>query len=153
MRVWRICRKAYAADSLSGKGGLFASGRWHRRGHPVVYTSQSLALAALEVLVHVDRDLAPADLVQQEVDLPEDLEIEVLPRDTLPRNWQVFDENPLLKDMGTDWLESKRSPVLQVPSIVIPEESNYLINPLHPATAQVIIASCKDFRFDARLAR
>ena len=62
MRVWRICRKPYVDIALDGIGGMYTSGRWHTKGHPIVYTAYSAALAALEVLVHVDPLTAPPDL-------------------------------------------------------------------------------------------
>lgn len=76
MRVWRISRQPHAAASLTGSGGLYVSGRWHHRGRPVVYTSATPSLAALEVLVHVDPALAPADLRLIEIDVPDGIDIE-----------------------------------------------------------------------------
>ena len=94
MRVWRICRQPYAANALSGKGGFFVSGRWHTSGKPVVYAAESLALAALEVLVHVDRATAPSDFVQLEIDVPDDFTfrasaIERLRGDAFPVSWTL----------------------------------------------------------------
>lgn len=85
MRVWRICRLPYVAHALDGLDGLHASGRWHNRGQPILYAASSAALAALEVLVHVDPLTAPADLRLLTLDLPKDLAIEVLDISVLPR--------------------------------------------------------------------
>ena len=70
MKVWRLCRQPFAATALEGIGGLHASGRWHRRGRPIVYAASSAALAALEVLVHVDPLDAPDDLRLLTIELP-----------------------------------------------------------------------------------
>jgi RES domain-containing protein len=70
MRLWRLARKAFAKEPLSGEGGLYASGRWHSAPRLVVYASESLALASLEVLVHFDPDLSPRDLVALEIEVP-----------------------------------------------------------------------------------
>jgi RES domain-containing protein len=84
MRVWRICRKPYVDIALDGIGGMYTSGRWHTKGHPIVYTAYSAALAALEVLVHVDPLTAPPDLRLIAIELPDDLSTEVLDVLTLP---------------------------------------------------------------------
>ena len=77
-RVWRICREAHAPESLDGTGGLHVSGRWHHRGRRIVYTSATPSLAALQVLVHTDAALAPADLWLMEIELPEGISIETV---------------------------------------------------------------------------
>lgn len=151
MRVWRICREPYAADALVGRGGLFASGRWHTRGRPIVYTSGSLALAALEVLVHVDKGTMPEDLVQLEIDVPDDLDILRIAIRALPKNWQTYPAPPDLQRQGNDWLSTGATPVLQVPSSVIPEESNFLLNPQHANARKLTIVSTRRFAYDSRL--
>lgn len=152
MRVWRICRKAYAPDPLGGRGGLFTSGRWHTRGRRVVYTSSSLALAALEFLVNVDRSALPADLIQVEIDLPDDLEIDRVDRTRLPRHWRSYPAPEELQQIGNAWLAQQRTAVLQVPSAVIPEEHNYLLNPAHAGAKKLAIIRSESFIYDPRLA-
>lgn len=88
MRVWRLMRRAYAVYPLDGEGARLYGGRWNFPGTPVVYTASSLALAALEVLVHVDTDLAPTDLFAIAIDVPDRLQIETITRAMLPANWQ-----------------------------------------------------------------
>ena len=94
MRVWRICREPYAADALAGRGGLFTSGQWHNRGEPIAYTSESLALAALEILVHVDRNSMPTDLVHLEIDVPDDLDILRIDIKALPKDQRTYPAPP-----------------------------------------------------------
>lgn len=151
MRVWRICRAPYAADALAGRGGLVTSGRWHTRGKPIVYTAQSLALAALEVLVHVDKLTVPPDLVQVEVDVPDDLLIERLDVAKLPRDWRRYPAPAMLRRLGDAWLAAGATPVLRVPSSVITEESNFLLNPAHPDAVRITVMGTRRFAYDARL--
>lgn len=151
MRGWRICRKPYATDSLRGRGGLLTSGRWHSKGRRVVYASGSLALAALEMLVHGDRDMLPADLVRLELDIPDTLEIQRIDAAALPKNWRSYPAPADLQTLGDDWLTAASTPVLQVPSAVIPEEFNLLVNPQHPDAAGITVVSTRKFAYDARL--
>ena len=151
MRVWRICRERYAADALSGRGGLVVSGRWHTRGRPVVYASESLALAALEVLVHADRATAPADLVRVEIDVPDGLSVARVSTRDLPKDWRKYPSHPDLRRRGDEWLRGGSTPVLEVPSVVVPEESNFLLNPQHPDARRLSIVSTRRFSLDARL--
>ena len=151
MRVWRICREPYAADALAGRGGLFTSGRWHTRGQAIVYTSESLALAALEVLAHVDRSTVPVDFVQLEIDVPDDLDIQQIEIKALPKNWRTYPALPDLQRRGDYWLLARSMPILQVPSAVIAEESNFLLNPQHADARKITIGSVQRFTFDSRL--
>ena len=151
VRLWRICRKKDASDPLSGRGGLFASGRWHPKGRRVVYTSSTLSLAALEILVHTDKDLVPGDLVQVEIELPSDVKKETIEPDALPRNWRRYPAPATLQRMGADWLDRGDTAVLQVPSSVIPHENNHLLNPLHPLAARIRVLTTHRFDFDSRL--
>ena len=90
MRVWRISRQSHAATSLTGSGGLYVSGRWHHRGQPIVYTSATPSLAALEILVHVDPALAAMDLRLIEIEVPDGIDIETCDPAQLAIDWQCF---------------------------------------------------------------
>jgi len=151
VRVWRICRKPYATDALVGRGGLLTSGRWHTRGRPVVYTSQSLALAALEVLVHVDQGFVPSDLIQVEIAVPDDLDVQRIGVRELPKTWRLYPALPALQKRGDEWLAAGSTPILQVPSSVIPEEFNFLLNPRHRDAKELRVVSTARFSFDPRL--
>jgi len=151
VRVWRICRKPYAADPLGGRGGLFTSGRWHTKGRRVVYTSGSLALAALEILVHVDQEMLPSDLLQLEIAVPDSLKVARINLKELPRDWQSYPAPPSLQRRGDAWLAAGSTAVLKVPSAVIPEESNLLLNPEHPDSRNLRVVSKKAFVYDPRL--
>lgn len=151
MRVWRICRKPYVESTLAGIGGTYTSGRWHSKGHPIVYTASSAALAALEVLVHVDPLTAPADLRLLTIELPDDLSTEFLETDTLPNDWHSVPAPAALQTLGSSWLMSRRTAALNVPSAVIKVERNVLLNPRHPEVERLRLLSEETFSFDPRL--
>ena len=151
MRVWRLCQAKHAKDLLGGEGGVHASGRWHLQGTRIVYTSATLSLAALEVLVHVNRAFAPPDLVAVELDLPGALDFERLPLSRLPAGWDAHPAPTAVQELGTRWVTSRRSPVLEVPSAVIPREHNYLLNPAHPRFSRIRVIGRTPFSLDCRL--
>jgi RES domain-containing protein len=152
MRVWRLTSRRRAAAAFSGEGTRIAGSRWTERGLPAVYTSQSIALAVLETLVHADVDmLAPHVVIGAE--LPEDLAVEQVEATGLPRNWFHTPAPAALQAIGAKWLASKRTAVLQVPSAIVNDECNYLLNPLHPDFGRILLGDPKPFAFDGRLWR
>jgi RES domain-containing protein len=151
MRVFRISRAQHAREALSGRGGLLAAGRWHARGTRIVYTSATLSLAALEVLVHADKDLLPGDLVHVEIEVPDDLVLERIQPRNLPRSWRAYPAPGRLRVLGAQWIERNKSAVLQVPSAVIPQESNFLLNPARQEARFISVVAVEKFVFDPRL--
>jgi RES domain-containing protein len=151
MRVWRICRRAFARRPLEGRGGLLVAGRWHTPRRLVTYASESLALASLEILVHCDMDLLPMDLVAVEVDVPTKVKVHEVGASELPRTWRAHPAPRRLQEIGNQWLDACASAILRVPSAVVPTESNFLINPTHPAFAELRIVRRFKFTFDERL--
>jgi RES domain-containing protein len=139
--AWRICRRPFA--DLSGDGARLCGGRWNSPGRPVVYAAEAAALAVLEVRVHLDLDwsLLPADYVLMAIDL-NSLAIESLE--------EALDD-PVA--YGDAWLESRRSAVLGVPSVLVRESRNLLLNVAHPEAKRATIASIRSFSFDERLWR
>jgi RES domain-containing protein len=148
MDLFRITKAPYA--DLSGKGGLSYPGRWHSRGRPIVYTAASRALSMLEVLVHTDPEGVPDDLVLLTIDVPDNLAIREITLEALPEDW-TEPLHPQTMAIGDRWLRAQDTPVLRVPSVLVPEESNLLINPLHPDAAAIEIRAQRDFAFDERL--
>lgn len=139
MKAWRVCRLPFA--DLSGEGARIYGGRWNSPGRPVVYTAENPALAVLEVRVHLDLepDLIPDDYVLMEIDLG-------------PAAVEDVPELPgAATTVGDDWLTAMRSPILQVPSFVVPNSCNLLINPLHPDAAGISVRTTQPFDFDKRL--
>ncbi len=139
MQAWRLCRAPFA--DLSGEGARLYGGRWNSPGSAMVYAADEPALAVLEVRVHLDLppDLIPDDYVLIKLDLSgltaEDLAV-------LPADPRAF---------GDQWLEQKRSPILRVPSLIVPDARNLLLNPTHPQAADAKIVSTNPFAFDPRL--
>jgi RES domain-containing protein len=130
-----------------------AAGRWHTPRRLVTYASESLALASLEILVHCDLDLVPTDLVALEIEAPDDLACDALDLADLPRAWRRYPAPAALQRLGNAWLDGSSACLLRVPSAIIPSESNFLINPAHPAVRHLRVTARRSFRFDARLLR
>ena len=147
MRLWRISNHT----SLSGDGGLYASGRWHTRGRRVVYLADHPASALLEVMVHleIDAEDLPTHYQLLGVDVPDDIASDALDQSTLPANWR--ERVGETRTRGDDWLRATTDAVLRVPSVIVPEASNYLLNPAHADAGRIGIASAIRAAFDARL--
>jgi len=139
MRAWRLARRPYA--DLSGEGARRFGGRWNSTGRPVIYAAADAALAVLEVRVHLDLppDLLPEDYVLMALDL-DGIRAERLAE--MPDDARAF---------GDAWLAEGRSAVLDVPSALVPESRNVLLNPAHSESARARIASIRPFAFDRRL--
>lgn len=148
MRVYRVVNTKYA-DDLSGEGTRLHGGRWNHIGLSCVYTSQSRSLAILEFSVNVSTDRILRYLSMVEIEIPHDIR-EVNIRD-LSGDWREAPSPPSAKDFGTHLLNGKSHAVIKLPSSVIPEEFNYLINPRHPLSAACKIIEIKDFIFDIRI--
>ncbi len=148
MQVWRICKEKHQDSAFSGIGGLYAPARWTPQGFRVVYTAQSLALASLEVFVHTESSHIP--LVAIRAFLPKDIAMTVVTVNSLPADWQTIAAYPALQDIGKQWLQKQETPVLKVPSSIIPVEFNYLLNPQHP-DLRVSLEPPLKFKFDDRM--
>lgn len=151
MIVWRIARASYQA--LDGEGARLNGGRWNSEGRAVIYASTTLSLAALEYLVHVEPLLAPSDLVAMEFHVPDapsvgaHVEVSQFP----PGDWRAYPAPEWQAELGDMWLQDGTFLWLAVPSAVVPQEYNVLINPLHARMADVRVASVQGFSFDKRL--
>jgi RES domain-containing protein len=139
--AWRLCREPFVA--LDGEGARLYGGRWNSPGQPLVYAASTAALAVLEVRVHLDLppDLLPDDYVLVTIDLDalHAEEVSAMPSD--PRAF------------GDEWLRAQRTPLLHVPSTIVPESQNILLNPVHADAARASIAGSRRFAFDRRLWR
>ncbi len=150
MKIWRLCRERYATEAFSGDGARRFGGRWNTRGVPMVYASSSLALAAIELFVHLEPSQMPADLVSIEAELPENEPGIRWRTDQLPPQWWGDALQPMRK-LGDTWIKQQTSLAVMVPSVPIPVEWNVLVNPLHPRIHEVVIQSVVPFVFDARM--
>jgi RES domain-containing protein len=148
--AWRIVKAKHAATAFDGEGARLQGGRWNSPGTPMVYTSQSAALAALEMLVHLGRSatLRAYVLVACRYDAALVLRLD---RKRLPKSWRSYPPPPRLQQLGDAWVKSDTSAVLEVPSAVIDTESNYLINPGHRDARAIRIADPQPFALDLRL--
>ncbi|MGA3045741.1 MAG: RES family NAD+ phosphorylase [Terracidiphilus sp.] len=152
MLIWRLCRERYSGEAFSGHGARLYGGRWNSPGTPMVYASSSLALAAIELFVHLEPNQQPADLVSIAAELPAGEPAQRLTPDQLPPAWWTDDVEPLRK-LGDEWIRAASSLAIEVPSAALRMEWNVLINPLHPRITELKAEPPQPFHFDARMFR
>jgi len=148
--AWRITKRKHARHAFSGEGAREFGGRWNNPGTAVVYTAQSQSLATLEMLVHLDS----ADLLEKYVLLAADFDqslVKVVDASNLPRNWRADPPPAQVRSIGDEWVLGGSSAVLQVPSVLVSGENNFLLNPGHQDFARIRFGKPLAFRFDARL--
>ncbi|WP_419950008.1 RES family NAD+ phosphorylase [Candidatus Palauibacter sp.] len=149
MELWRITREAHAA--LDGEGARLYGARWTPPGTPAVYASSHLSLAALEYLVHIDAEDAPDDLVALHISVPDDVTELACSPASLPSDWRQTPPPPECQEIGGEWAGKGDALLLRVPSVLVPEESNVLVNPLHPDAVRVRVVGSRPFTYDVRL--
>lgn len=148
--AWRIVKARRAAGAFDGEGARAEGGRWNSPGTPMVYTSQSAALAALEMLVHLGRGSTLHAYLLIPCAFDEAL-VSRLDRRRLAKNWRSYPAPPELQRIGDEWVKRGTSAVLEVPSAVIETDSNYLLNPRHDDFHAVRVMAAQPFDFDLRL--
>jgi RES domain-containing protein len=149
MIVWRLARAD--RSTLDGEGGRLAGGRWTPIGYPVVYAAATPSLAALERLVHTDSDLPGVDLVLLEIDVPDASGRHDVLVETLPPTWRTTPAPESLQSIGLAWLLARETCVLSVPSALVPQERNYLLNPDHRDAQRIKVVRSDPCVFDPRL--
>ena len=149
MKLYRIARSVNIRD-LSGEGARLHGGRWNEKGVPVIYLAASPSLAALEFLVHVPIVLAPRDLSICRFDLPDSVSVTRVRKSSLPDDWKTNPPGAGTQEIGTRWALASKSLLLVVPSVLVPDENNILINPQHEEFRR-IKKRVDPFEFDARL--
>lgn len=120
---------------------------------PVVYTSATLSLAALEYFVHLNPAQAPADLVAIPADIPESVARDEVAAEALPSTWRAYPAPEALAEIGTAWVCAGKTAVLVVPSVIVPQERNFLLNPAHPHFGGIRLGRLEAFSFDPRLSK
>ena len=151
MQVFRLARANRRYD-LSGWGAYLVGGRWNLPGRALLYTAESRALATLEVLVHLPSDSLPDDMYLLTLEVPDQVNYETLAADQLPPDWQRLSQPQPTATLGHEWLQAGRTLALRVPSVLVPQEHNLLLNPAHPEFSQVkLAAEPEPFQFDQRL--
>jgi RES domain-containing protein len=149
MIVYRVGRTKYARD-VTGEGARLFGGRWNHKGTACLYTAESRALAVLEYTVNVNLDDIPRALSITTFKLPDD-SVQLLTESDLPGSWLGIPSAAATRDYGTRLLKNVTALVTRIPSTIIPEEWNYLINPAHPAIGGCKVLDCKDFVYDLRI--
>jgi len=145
VRLWRLARRPFVA--IDGEGARLYGGRWNQPGLAVVYCAINLSLAVLEVLVHLDVELRefPSDYVKIPIEIPRSVKLDRI--DRLPKDLADTIE------IGSRWFQAAKTVGLLVPSIVVPEERNLLLNPSHRDFPRLQVRDARPFRFDPRLSR
>ena len=133
-------------------GAKLFGGRWNPKGIPVIYTSDSTALAILETLVHFSLDLVPQDRSILILNLPDNLPKLKLDSEDLPEKWWINPAPPKLAFIGKNWIEQNSEVALVVPSSITPqaEGRNYILNPRHPDFSQIEIVGITEYRYDSK---
>lgn len=147
--VWRIARRPHALDR-SGVGARDSGSRWNAIGTAVIYAGGTIAIAELETFAHVS-GVVPPDLVLVRVALPARYSSETAALADLPPAWNALPPEAASQPFGTQWATEKRSLVLYVPSVIVPEELNAVLNPSHPEFADVKMTVTRSFHYDPRL--
>jgi len=146
---WRVVRLGFANQAFDGEGAKEWGGRWNSAGRAVVYTSATTSLGLLEKMVHADAGLLPLY-----VTIPAIFDaglVEVVDRESIPADWRNLPAPYELQQIGDAWVDSMRTCILEVPSVIVPHESNYVLNPEHPDFETVEIGAPVDLEIDSRL--
>ncbi len=149
--AWRLDKAKYVKDSFSGQGARLLGGRWNRRGTAVIYTSESLPLALLEKFVHLGLNGVKIKFVYFSLEIPDEVDIETVSASRLPKDWKHQPPLDSTQKIGTDWVNRGSSAVLKVPSILVPDACNYLLNPAHPDFKKILIEKPKPITLDPRM--
>lgn len=150
MLVYRLAKRKYASN-ISGTGAAITGGRWNKKRRPVLYTSDSIPLSLLEMVVNIPPMFQP-DLLLLVLEIPDHAIVEI-PMDVLPENWFKYPAPSVLAEIGEEYYTVKNALIIKVPSSVVHSHFNYVLNCLHPKFNEVKIVSQQPFIFDPRLYR
>ncbi len=150
MIVFRLSKSKFAND-LSGKGAEKGGGRWNSKGTALVYTGESRALCTTEIAVHTPLGNLPLDYKLISIEIPDDVHIQELASAELPADWKSIPYVYSTQSIGDRFVADGIFPVLKVPSAVVQDEYNYLINPAHMSSDMISIKTIEPFNFDERL--
>lgn len=150
MKIYRLTRENYKND-LSGKGAELAGGRWNPKGMPALYAAESRSLAILETIVHTPISLILDDFVFLILELPDEFPIFEISEKQLSSTWKVDEKQTETKGLGEALLVEQHFLGFRVPSVVVPQESNFVFNPRHPDFSAIKIIEIEPFEFDERL--
>lgn len=150
MEIYRIAKSDH--PEIDGYGGMLYPGRWHEKGNKVVYASEHRSLAAFEALVHLSKTvLLLSDFVMITIEVPDNASILEVPQEVLVKGWDSYEFVSGIQGFGTKFLQDKKHLLLKVPSAIIQQESNFLLNPLHEQFLQCKAVNIIHFRYDIRI--
>jgi RES domain-containing protein len=152
MIVFRLCSSRYSSD-LSGKGAERTGGRWNSKGVPMIYTSATRALCITEIAVHTPLGNIPVNYNSVSIEVPEAVRIVALNETMLPPDWKSFPHSHSTQEIGDRFIAEEIYAVMRVPSVIVQDEYNYLINPAHKDIKKIKISGIEKFEFDQRLFR
>lgn len=145
--IWRIVKKKHQKTAFDGEGARLFGGRWNHEGDAVVYCSENLSLAALEIFVHLDRWQLAFDLIVIPIEVPDKLKCTQYTSTALAKLLKKQTE----PDIGSHWAQAAETVIMIVPSAVVPQENNYILNPKHPDFAKLKIQTAENFKLDERM--
>lgn len=149
-KAWRLVHKNYLSSAFSGEGARLAGGRWNSEGFSVVYMAESLSLAILEIIVHLEFKEALKLYKAIPIAFSES-EMGVIDLEMLPLDWNTASPHPATQLIGNHWIRNQSSLVLKVPSAIVPFESNFLLNPVHPDFKKLKSGEPMDLPLDPRM--
>lgn len=150
IRAWRLVKSRHASTAFDGEGARLHGARWNSPGTLVAYASENVALAVLEVLVHLQASAILDSYSLASVRFPSEL-IEDLDVSALPGRWRRFPAPRETRAIGDQWVRERRSAVLRVPSVIVSSADNFLLNPAHADFAKATVEPPEPFEFDPRL--
>jgi RES domain-containing protein len=150
-KAWRIVKAKHASSAFDGEGARLFGSRWSSPGVCVVFTSETLSLATLEILVHLQSSSILRSYVTLSVEFPEEAVKDLGPI-LLPQDWRSSPPSLQTQIIGDDWVRSASSAILKVPSSIVIQEHNFLVNPLHPDFFKLVIGVPRPLDIDPRLA-
>ena len=148
--AWRMLKTKHLAHAFDGEGARRFGGRWNSPGIPICYCAAHVSLAALEIIAHLQATAPLASYSVLSVSFAPELLERVSPS-ALPVDWDAFPAPAALRELGDDWATTRRSAVLEVPSVIVPQESIYLLNPEHPDFSHIRLGAPEPFTLDPRL--
>ena len=149
MQAWRISRRQFALDRM-GRGARIAGGRWNSTGVSLIYAGMTPEISAMEKLAHTG-DILPVDLVLVRIELPSETGLyRHYGVDEVPSGWDALPGSAAAVDLGDAFVSAGVYLGILVPSVIMPESSNIMLNPNHPAFSNVVMTVIRSFEFDSR---
>ncbi len=148
---WRLLKEKLAEEAFNGEGARIYGGLWNHKGTAVVYISGSLSLAAIETFVHLGFETSNIKFSSIMLIIPDEVRIREVTIKSLPYDWRDEPLPASTKSIGSEWAKKMETVVLRVPSVIIPTEFNYVLNPLHPDFKKLTIGKPNTFSFDSRM--